>query len=61
MVWKDGPAPLLHGGGSPLTSGAGLWITAMVKVVLDQHTTINPREIMVEQTVVNECWETSGL
>jgi hypothetical protein len=33
----------------------------MVKVVLDQHTTINPREIMVEQTVVNECWETSGL
>lgn len=42
---KQGPAPWPHPGGSSLTSGAGLWIGAMVSFALDRL----PREIIIEQ------------
>lgn len=52
---KKGQAPQLHPG--RLVSDV---IKAIVNYALDQLPTVNPREIIIAQTVVNECWVASG-
>ena len=56
---RERPAPRPHPGGSSLTSGADFWIVATVSLALALLPTINPREIIIEQLVVNKHWEAS--